>query len=84
MIPNMYSAWHLSPSICTAMLTLVTTMIKMVMIMMMMAMMMTVQSLVTGSCRDHSEHVLCLAPVSFHLYSNGDTSDDDDDDDDDG
>ena len=69
MIPNMYSAWHLSPSICTAMLTLVMMMI-------------TVQSLVTGPCRDDSEHVLCLAPLSFHLHSNADISDDDDDDDD--
>ena len=70
----------------------VTTTIKMVMmmmmmmVMMMMMMMMTVQSLVTGPSRDHPEHVLCLAPLSFlfllsfHLHSNGDISDDDDDD----
>ena len=46
----------------------------------------TVQSLVTGPCRDHPEHVLCLAPLSFHLHSSGDITDDDDengDDDDD-
>ena len=42
----------------------------------------TVQSLVTGPCRDDSEHVLCLASLSFHLHSNADISDDDDDDDD--
>ena len=88
MILNMYSAWHRSPSICTAMVTLVTTTIKMVLMMMMvvrMMMMMTVQSLVTGPSRDHPEHVLRLAPLSSHLDSNGDTGggDDDDDDDDD-
>ena len=86
MILNMYSAWHRSPSICTAMVTLVTTTIKMVMMMMMvvmMMMMMTVQSLVTGPSRDHPEHVLRLAPLSSHLDSNGDTGGGDDDDDDD-
>ena len=72
MIPNMYSAWHLSPSIGTAMVTLVMKM--------MMMMTMTVQSFVTGTCRNDPEHVLCLAPFSFHLHSNGDISDDDDDD----
>ena len=43
----------------------------------------TVQSLITGPCRDDSEHVLCLAPLSFHLHSNADISDEDDDDGDD-
>ena len=81
MIPNMYSAWHLPLSFCTAMLTVV--MMKMKMMLMLMLMTTTVQSLVTGYCRDDPEHVLCLAPLSFHRHSNGDISDEDDDDDDD-
>ena len=79
MILNMYSAWHLSPSICTATVMLVMMMTMMVITMMMKALM----SMVTGPCRDDSEHVLCLAPLSFHLHSNADSSYDEDDDDDD-
>ena len=82
MIPNMYSAWHLSPSICTAMLTLVMMMKKMMTMMRITMMMKALKSLDTGPCRDHSDHVLCLALLSFSLHSNGDFSDDDDDDDD--
>ena len=79
MIPNMYSAWHLSPSICTATVMLVMMMTMTVITMMMKAL----KSLDTGPCRDHSDHVLCLALLSFSLHSNADISDDDEEDDDD-